>query len=594
MAKTKTRKFGLEVLERNNIRITVDCKEQWFLLRSDAHQDNPQSRTDLEMKHLKEAEERNAIVLDFGDLFCAMEGKGDRRGAKNLKPEHTKGCYLDALVNTAADKYEPYAHIWALMGQGNHEYSILQHQETDLLERLTAMLQDRTGHKVQAGGFANWVQIRMGRRVTYKIYAHHGYGGGGPVTQDTIQAQRMASYIEGADCTLSGHCFDDQTELLTPSGWRLGNELSNNDMVATMNKETKNLEWQKINKVFKYDHFKKLLRFETSAMDVAVTHCHGMIWQKRKKDALTYGKASELNGMKEVSVFHAAVDNCEDYKISDQMLKLAAYVVADGSFSEKAVRWHFKKQRKIDGLTAILDSLNIEYSKSIQKTGNTKIAISCLPDGCPVTKDKTFDMHLISMLSDRQAKCVIAAFMETDGTQYKGDCGSGQLYNKNKYVIDFLQAMCVKAGYRSTAVLRSHGGYCINVATKTNASFHAVLNAKEESYNGEVWCVNVDNGTLISRRNGKVTITQNTHDAWAMERQKVLLSHCSNKQTVKELLQLKLPTYKDEFMTEGKGFHHMKGRAPKPLGAWWLKLTHKKSSSANNSDVIVATYERAK
>jgi hypothetical protein len=290
MAKTKTRKFKLDVLERNNIRITVDCKEQWFLLRSDAHQDNPHSRTDLEMKHLKEAEERNAIVLDFGDLFCAMEGKGDRRGAKNLKPEHTKGCYLDALVNTAADKYEPYAHIWALMGQGNHEYSILQHQETDLLERLTAMLQDRTGHKVQAGGFANWVQIRMGRRVTYKIYAHHGYGGGGPVTQDTIQGQRMAAYVEGADCTVSGH----------------------------------------------------------------------------------------------------------------------------------------------------------------------------------------------------------------------------------------------------------------------------------------------------------------VHSAWAMEKQKVMLSPTSKKQMTKELLQLKIPTYKDEFMTEGRGFHHMKGREPKPLGAWWLKLKVARNARENGSDMIVAIYERAK
>ena len=33
----------------------------------------------------------------------------------------------------------------------------------------------------------------------------HGYGGGGPVTQDTIQAQRQNAYIEGADIMLSGH-----------------------------------------------------------------------------------------------------------------------------------------------------------------------------------------------------------------------------------------------------------------------------------------------------------------------------------------------------------------------------------------------------
>jgi hypothetical protein len=33
----------------------------------------------------------------------------------------------------------------------------------------------------------------------------HGYGGGGPVTQDTIQAQRQNAYVDGADIMLSGH-----------------------------------------------------------------------------------------------------------------------------------------------------------------------------------------------------------------------------------------------------------------------------------------------------------------------------------------------------------------------------------------------------
>ena len=40
----------------------------------------------------------------------------------------------------------------------------------------------------------------------------------------------------------------------------------------------------------------------------------------------------------------------------------------------------------------------------------------------------------------------------------------------------------------------------------------------------------------------------------------------------KEIQTVKLPTYKDEFLTEGRGFHHEKGRGPKPLGAMWMHL----------------------
>ena len=207
----------MEVIAKNNIRLTYDVepkKPVMFLLTSDRHQDNPKCRQDMENRHLKEAIEQNATILDFGDLFCAMEGKGDPRGAKNLRPEHTNGCYLDSLWRTAADRYEAYASHWALMGQGNHEYSVLSRHETDLTSNLTSCLHDRTGHKIHAGGFANWVQIVLrpnGRekdQVSFVIYGHHGYGGGGPVNQDATQSHRKAAEVEGADLYLSGHTHD--------------------------------------------------------------------------------------------------------------------------------------------------------------------------------------------------------------------------------------------------------------------------------------------------------------------------------------------------------------------------------------------------
>lgn len=189
---------------------SIDPEPVWILLRSDAHQDNPHANWEMEERHLEQAAKRNAVILDFGDLFCAMEGKGDRRSAKNLRPEHSNGNYLDLLVTTAADRYEKYAHLWALIGQGNHESSVLERKETDLTDRLCSVLTDRTGHRVQGGGFANWVTIvvkKKGSGVSAhtRIYGHHGYGGGGPVTEDVIQAERKAAQVEGADVYLSGH-----------------------------------------------------------------------------------------------------------------------------------------------------------------------------------------------------------------------------------------------------------------------------------------------------------------------------------------------------------------------------------------------------
>lgn len=186
--------------------------EQFYLLRSDAHWDNPDSNWEMQKAHLDEAVKRNAGVLDFGDLFCAMQGKYDKRSDKSkVRPEHQSNDYLDALVTTAADFYEPYAHLWVMQGVGNHEASILSRLETCLISRWAQVLRDRTDAPVPVTGYTGWVTFRFKVSTQHhrKVLWHtHGYGGGGPVTKDMIQRNRMLAYVENADIIVSGHTHD--------------------------------------------------------------------------------------------------------------------------------------------------------------------------------------------------------------------------------------------------------------------------------------------------------------------------------------------------------------------------------------------------
>lgn len=50
---------------------TTEGFEQWYLLTSDWHWDNPKCNRELLRKHINQAKERNAKILVFGDLFCA-------------------------------------------------------------------------------------------------------------------------------------------------------------------------------------------------------------------------------------------------------------------------------------------------------------------------------------------------------------------------------------------------------------------------------------------------------------------------------------------------------------------------------------------
>lgn len=188
-----------------------DRWSQDFLLRSDAHHDNSHANQRLELLHLNEAVERNAGILDIGDLHCAMQGKWDKRASTDAcRPEQREGRYLDSLVDCAADFYEPFADRWLFMSPGNHETSILKRHETDLTERTAERLR-AAGSPVVVGSYAGFIRLSVrvyGRVLSRILYYTHGNGGGGPMTHGVLNTRRRQSYLPNADMVWSGHTHD--------------------------------------------------------------------------------------------------------------------------------------------------------------------------------------------------------------------------------------------------------------------------------------------------------------------------------------------------------------------------------------------------
>lgn len=200
--------------------ISIECKvpknpskwEQWFLLRSDVHHDNTKCDHELERRHLEEAKERQAGILDFGDNFCAMQGKYDARSDKSaVRPENQEDDYLDSLVRSNADFLEPYAENLMMLGIGNHEWSIMDRHETHLTERLAQTLRDRTRKPVPTGAYRGWVRLQFkhhNNTSAFNIHYFHGTGGGGMTTKGVNQTARDLAIVEGADAIVRGHIHE--------------------------------------------------------------------------------------------------------------------------------------------------------------------------------------------------------------------------------------------------------------------------------------------------------------------------------------------------------------------------------------------------
>jgi predicted phosphodiesterase len=199
---------------KNNIH-TFKCNAdpKKILLLSDIHWDNPKCDRTLLKKHLDEALKENCDVLLNGDTFCLMQGAYDpRKNKSDILPEHNVANYLDAVINTAIDFFSPYASILKMIGYGNHETSILKRHETDVIERFVYGFNTKNKCDLQKGGYGGWIIYNFTygtRQRSYKIKYMHGFGGGGAVTKGTIQHNRMATYVQGADLIWMGHVHEN-------------------------------------------------------------------------------------------------------------------------------------------------------------------------------------------------------------------------------------------------------------------------------------------------------------------------------------------------------------------------------------------------
>jgi hypothetical protein len=182
---------------------------QWFLLRSDAHHDSTACDQDFEMRHLLEAERRDALICDAGDLFDCMNGRYDKRADReHLRPEYQHGPYMNRLIEVAEARYARFAPRWLHMSPGNHETAVAKHNDFDLTQQLYARLKPNAP-LLNLGRYAGYIRVQItksDRRVGSVVIAyHHGFGGSAPVTRGVIQTNRMAIAYPDADIVWAGH-----------------------------------------------------------------------------------------------------------------------------------------------------------------------------------------------------------------------------------------------------------------------------------------------------------------------------------------------------------------------------------------------------
>jgi len=320
------------------------------------------------------------------------------------------------------------------------------------------------------------------------------------------QAVNQALPFSGSMCA---HCFSNDTELLTKDGWRGIDEVTVGTEFATLNPDTREIEYQPATKLFVYDYDGEMYHMSNSAADHWVTPNHKMLYYTED------GYAKEIlaenffvtGGRLPVA---GLINRQELVSYSDTEIRLLTWCVTDGHLSyirqdgTYNYEFGFRKQRKIDRLQELLDSMNVPYTRSQIVNGITKFYINHL--SAKFTKQLN-DYH--RGFSPRQVTILLEEWSHTDGSRAdRRSPGCFSLFTNRDDHLDILQELATLSGHKTTVSTDENHVHTIGVRLHTVQVRCDGINKGVVDYKGRVWCPEgAPFHTVIARRNGKIFIS---------------------------------------------------------------------------------------
>jgi len=322
------------------------------------------------------------------------------------------------------------------------------------------------------------------------------------------------------------NCLIEGAEILTPKGWVDFRKLREGEEVYGFDKGR--LIVENPTKLIK-KHFKgNLLKIGNGRHSKVVTPNHDILtfrkhsgWKKESAKDVSFNTGNYIpvtveyeGGVKEVLTQEEKLriaiqaDGCYVKIINSKGKK-----VLKGDHYGKNVFFYIKKENKKENLENILKSLNMEYNKSDNKDGYSKYSIRF-----DVGEDyKTFSWIDTEKITKKWAEEFIEEILKWDGSTKN----NVKVYSSsNKWDIDIVEHIAILAGYR-TGISKSNDssrseGYKDNYRIRfTNKDTKIVrshsYNKTEVPYEGNVYCVTVPSGAIITRYNDEVFITGNCH-----------------------------------------------------------------------------------
>lgn len=347
---------------------------------------------------------------------------------------------------------------------------------------------------------------------------------------------------------LNHWCVDEQTEALTPSGWRSQNDLRVGDLVRTLNHQTGLAEWQPILDIYRADVVDEpMVSIETRNHSSLTTPDHrwptvrvrqagGALYSSRE-----FVRTRQLTRAHTIPTAVPSADTPITAKYEDAFVELVAWFWTEGHSQAGSVRIaqsHTRNPERVARIRAALTCLYGPSSSSLRGSDapawrefeqlnrssyggpvtifylNTRASAALLE----VAPGKIVSPEFICDLTTAQ----LALFVEVSAMADGQHCRAGRLdiWQRRSIDPDAYELALVLSG-RTVVRGEDAGGYRVGVWQQDHIRPIAAAQGSgtgalsDVHYSGTIWCPVTVNQTWLARRRGTVYYTGNT--AWQVD-----------------------------------------------------------------------------
>ncbi len=317
-------------------------------------------------------------------------------------------------------------------------------------------------------------------------------------------------------------CVDSETECLTKQGWRRQHQLTDGELILSYNRYTSAMEWQPAT-FHRYDHDGMMVQFDKRDTSQLLTLNHRCIIKTRDK-FIRVKQAESVSGGDSL-LMCADVLETPEKSIGEDYASLMGWILSEGSVTKYDVRIYQSNTANPENVIEIENLIKILGTKhSIRRrltdryrAGEQREEVTfVLKDNIKRFVDRWYPNKSIPDLMTRLPLDELSAFLRSfiKGDGHTRVDGRVSIIQKRKDIIEQLQVIAIKLGYRAILSHREDRQYCLYLTRGqwlnvrgTNGKWEGHTYKK---YTGIVWCPNVESGFWMARRNGKPFITGNT------------------------------------------------------------------------------------